>query len=111
MIKIAVIDPDTRTVGYRHVEKLDLDDMQKLVGGGLIEFCYAESRWLLDDFVLNEEGLINRMTPWALGQNVYFGSAFMVQHSISDEGESTYYDAEVKVEHLWAMVEFGVRLQ
>ena len=109
MIKIAYIDPEEQSVAYRNFKRLDLDVMQSLVRG-MIEFVYAET-WLLDDFIVNEEGMINRMMPWALGEHIYFGPAFMVTHHCDEEGESTYSDAQVKIDHLWEMIVFGIKLQ
>ena len=110
MIRIVHINPEEQSVAYRNFKRLELDVMQALVQG-MIEFVYAESRWLLDDFVVNEEGLINRLKPWALGEHVYFGNAFMVTHHIDSEGESTYSDAQVRIDHLWDMIEWSIKIQ
>ena len=108
-MKIVRINPDDYSVAYVEIDVLDLTMMQTLVEG-MIEFVYAE-RWLLDDFIVNEEGMINRMRPWALGEHIYFGPAIMVTHHIDSEGSSTYSDAQVKIDHLWEMIQFGIKLQ
>lgn len=109
MIKIVHINPEEQSIAYRNFERLDLDVMQALVRG-MIEFVYAE-QWLLDDFIVNEEGMINRMMPWSLGPHIYFGPAFMVTHHVDEEGESTYSDAQVKIDHLWEMIEWAIKIQ
>ena len=110
MIRIVYIDPDEQSVAYRNFKQLDLDVMQSLVRG-MIEFVYHESKWLFDDFVVNEEGMINQLRPWALGPHVYFGPAFMVTHHVDSDGESTYSDAQVKIDHLWDLIDWSVKLQ
>ena len=71
-MKILVIDPDMRAIIMREVEVLTLDLMQEIVGG-YIEFVYHETDWLQDDFIVNEEGLINGLTRWGLGTHIYCG--------------------------------------
>ena len=109
-MRVVVIDPDAQTIALRHVKELTLDMMQEIVGG-YIEFVYHETHWLKDDFVVNEEGMINHLTPWGLGPHMYFGPAFMVFNDLDDEGESHHSDATVNIEMLWSAIQFRIKLQ
>ena len=104
------MDPDIKAIMYREVEDLNLELMQAIVGG-YIEYVYHERSWLNDDFIVNEEGMINHLTPWGLGPHMYFGPAFMVFNDLDDEGESHHSDATVNIEMLWSAIQFRIKLQ
>ena len=109
-MRIIVINPTERSIAYQEVDKLTLEMMQAIVGG-YIEFVYHEVRWMNDDFIVNEEGMINHLPSWALGEHIYFGNAIMVHNQLDTEGESHHSDPHVKIEGLWGMVQFAIKMQ